>query len=177
MVTQARRPLYATLAYRVRQFRAAVRASVSDDERGLVARLLLPSELRLFEAMPAYDQRHCLDVFYALREAGHDDILLLRAALFHDCGKVDDDGTPLSLPWYIAASLLKALAPPLYRLLAASGRGPLRPLRVYAEHAWRGSRMAALAGSPPAIVQTIRHYHDPSPSGMAALLKWADEQH
>jgi hypothetical protein len=177
MITSARRPLYATLAYRVRQFRTAVRANVSDEEHALVARLLAPAELPLFEAMPAYDQRHCLDVFYTLREAGHDDLLLLRAALFHDCGKVDDDGTPMSLPWYIAASLLKSLAPPLYRLLAMSGRGPLRPLRVYAEHAWRGSRMAARAGSPAAIVETLRHYHDPNPAGMAALLHWADEQH
>lgn len=177
MTTPVRRPLYATLAYRVRQFRAALAATVGDDERALVARLLAPAELPLFEAMPAYDQRHCLDVFYTLRAAGHDDILLLRAALFHDCGKLDDDGTPMSLPWYIAASLLKALAPPLYRVLAASGRGPLRPLRVYAEHAWRGSRMAARAGSPPAIVQAIRHYHDKQPTGLAAQLQWADEQH
>lgn len=177
MTKPARRPLYATLAYRVRQLRGALAASVSDEERALVARLLAPGELPLFEAMPAYDQRHCLDVFYTLREAGHDDILLLRAALFHDCGKVDDDGTPMSLPWYIAASLLKALAPPLYRVLAASGRGPLRHLRVYAEHAWRGSRMAMRAGSPPTIVQAIRHYHDERPTGMAAQLKWADEQH
>ncbi|MBC8075479.1 MAG: hypothetical protein H7Y32_05340 [Chloroflexales bacterium] len=177
MTTPVRQPLYATLAYRVRQFRAALAATVGDDEHALVARLLAPAELPLFEAMPAYDQRHCLDVFYTLRAAGHDDILLLRAALFHDCGKLDDDGTPMSLPWYITASLLKALAPPLYRVLAEIGRGPLRPLRVYAEHAWRGSRMAARAGSPPTIVQAIRHYHDKQPTGLAAQLQWADEQH
>jgi hypothetical protein len=37
--------------------------------------------------------------------------------------------------------------------------------------------MAAQAGSPPAIVTTLRHYHDPAPEGRAALLQWADQQH
>jgi hypothetical protein len=35
--------------------------------------------------------------------------------------------------------------------------------------------MAAAAGCPAEIVETIRHYHDPAPSGRAAMLHWADE--
>jgi putative nucleotidyltransferase with HDIG domain len=161
------------MIYRARQFFAALRATVSAEERGMVAATLRPAELRLFAAMPAYDQRHCLDVHRTLLQAGHRDPLLLRAALFHDCGKLDDAGRPMALPWYIAATLLKR-APALY--LAAARLAPLRPIAVYAEHAWRGARMAHDAGSPPEIVATIRHYHDPAPTGRAALLKWADEQ-
>ncbi|GAB4448143.1 MAG: HDIG domain-containing protein [Chloroflexi bacterium OHK40] len=159
-------------AYRVRQFIAAVRARVSDTERAMVAATLTPAELRLFAAMPPYDQRHCLDVHHTLVAAGHRDPLLLRAALFHDCGKLDDDGRPMPIGWYVAATLLKR-APALY--LVAARICP--PVRRYAEHAWRGARMAAQAGSPPEIVAIIRHYHDPTPGGRAALLKWADEQH
>lgn len=164
------------LLYRARQFFAALRARVSADERYLVASRLSPAEQVLFAAMPLYDQRHCLDVFYTLREAGYSDELLLRAAIFHDCGKVDERGRPMPLSWYVAASLLKSVAPGLYSALAASGKGCLRPLRVYAEHAWRGAQLAAAAGSPPEVVATIRHYHDDAPTGRAALLKWADER-
>lgn len=164
------------LAYRVKQFISAVRASIRPEEHMIVAELLTPAEQQLFYAMPLYDQRHCFDVFETLRRAGISDRLLLRAALFHDCGKVDDDGRPMLLHWYIVVSLLKQLTPRLYFSLAASGRGPLRALRVYAEHAWRGSRMALAAGSPPEIVEAIRHYHDLAPSGRAAILQWADEQ-
>jgi putative nucleotidyltransferase with HDIG domain len=162
------------MIYRARQFFAALRATVSDHERRMVAAALAPGELRLFAAMPRYDQRHCLDVHRTLLEAGHRDPLLLRAALFHDCGKLDDAGRPMALPWYIAATLLKR-APALY--IAAARLLPRGPIATYAEHAWRGARMARDAGSPPEIVTTIRHYHDPAPTGRAALLKWADEQH
>ncbi|MCU0491902.1 MAG: hypothetical protein MUD01_09960 [Chloroflexaceae bacterium] len=164
-----------SLFYRVRQFVAALRATVSAEELALVNRTLTPAEGLLFASMPAYDQRHCLDVYWTLQRAGYTDELLLRAAMFHDCGKVDE-GRPMPLLWYTLATLLKRL-PPLYQALAASGRGPLRPLRVYAEHAWRGAHLAAAAGSPPDIIVTIRHYHDVAPQGRAALLKWADEQH
>jgi hypothetical protein len=138
----------------------------------MVIRTLTAGELRLFDSMPAYDQRHCLDVHRTLARAGHGDPLLLRAALIHDCGKVDDDGRPMSLSWYVFATLLKRL-PALY---IAVGRGPLRPICIYAEHAWRGSRLAEAAGSPPEVVDALRHYHDPAPTGMAATLQWADQQ-
>lgn len=160
------------LPYRARQFVAALQARVSDAELTMVAASLTPGELRLFAAMPRYDQRHCLDVRGTLAQAGHDDPLLLRAATIHDCGKVDDAGRPMSLMWYVLATILKR-APGLY--LAAARRGG--PIAVYADHAWRGARMAAAAGSPPELVATLRHYHDPAPTGRAALLKWADEQH
>ncbi|MFQ3661087.1 MAG: hypothetical protein SNJ69_01700 [Chloroflexaceae bacterium] len=173
---RARRPERAgglpELLYRVRQFRAALEARVGPEELVVVQGLLTPAEWRLFSAMPPYDQRHCLDVYATLVAAGHADPLLLRAALVHDCGKIDDDGSPMALGWYVLATVLKR-APGLYLLAARL----LRPIALYAEHAWRGARMAAAAGSPPEVVETLRHYHDPAPAGRAALLQWADEQH
>lgn len=160
------------LLYRARQFRAALEARVGPDELVAAQALLTPAEWRLFSMMPRYDQRHCLDVYATLAAAGHADPLLLRAALVHDCGKVDDNGRPMALGWYVLATVLKR-APGLYLLAARV----LRPVAVYAEHAWRGARMAAAAGSPPEMVEALRHYHDPAPTGRAALLQWADEQH
>ncbi len=174
MTTDNQQPM--SLRYRARQFFAAMRAEVRADERAMVARTLAPEEFCLFDCMPTYDQRHCLDVHRTLVDAGHCDPLLLRAAIFHDCGKVDDDGRPMGLGWYILVTLLRRI-PPLYHAAAASGRGPLRPVRIYAEHAWRGAQMAAAVGSPPEIVTILRHYHDLAPTGLAAILQWADEQH
>lgn len=171
-----RHPL-SELRYRVRQFRAAIRAELQPEEWQQVAQVLTAAEYRLFLDMPRYDQRHCLDVYTTLVRAGHTDPYLLRAALIHDCGKVDDDGRGLPLFWYPLVTLLKKVTPALYRAAAASGRGPLRPLRLYAEHAWRGAQMAARAGSPAAMVAIIRHSHDVAPTGQAALLQWADRQH
>lgn len=162
-------------AYRMRQFRRAVGARVTPDELAMVAALLTPGEWRLFMAMPLYDRRHCLDVYATLLAAGEREPLLLRAALIHDCGKVDDAGQPMSLGWYVLATVLKRI-PGLYLAVARLGGGR-NPVAIYAEHAWRGARMAAAAGSPPELVAALRHYHDPQPSGYAALLKWADDQH
>jgi putative nucleotidyltransferase with HDIG domain len=157
--------------YQARQFLAALRARVSDEEWAMVRATLAPGELRLFQAMPLYDQRHCLDVHRTLLGAGHADPLLLRAAIFHDCGKLDDRGRPMPLRWYVLATLLKRV-PPLYLLAARL----FPPVAIYAEHARRGARMAKSVGSPPAIVAAILHYHDPAPTGLAAVLQWADER-
>ncbi len=171
------RPPLSELRYRIRQFQAAIQAEVQAEEWQLVAQVLTAAEYRLFLDMPRYDQRHCLDVYTTLVRAGYSDPYLLRAALIHDCGKVDDDGRGLPLFWYTLVTMLKKVAPGLYGAAAASGRGPLHPLRIYAEHAWRGAQMAARAGSPAEVVSIIRHYHDVAPTGQAALLQWADQQH
>jgi GNAT superfamily N-acetyltransferase len=164
------------IGYRLRQLRSALRARIDPAEHAIVAERLNPAEQALFCAMPRYDQRHCLDVFHTLVEDGEQDALVLRAALYHDCGKVDDDGCPMALPWYILATLLKRI-PPLYIALARRSAGIFRPLYLYAHHAHRGAGLAAGAGAPAEVVATIRHYHDPTPQGRAARLQWADQQH
>lgn len=164
----------AELAYRVRQFRAALRATVSPAEYALVATTLSPGEQRLFALMPRYDQRHCLDVYNTLVAAGHTDPILLRAALIHDCGKVNDADQPMSLNWYVGVTVLKRF-PGLYLAMARIG-GATGPVAIYAEHAARGARMAAAVGAPAELCAILRHYHDPAPTGAAAVLQWADDQ-
>jgi hypothetical protein len=163
------------ISYRIKQFLQAIWGRVTPAELELVQRTLPPAELRLFQAMPRYDQRHCLDVYWTLWHAGQRAPLLLRAALVHDCGKIDDQGRPMHLAWYMLVTLLR-MVPPLYAAAAASGRGSLLRVRIYAEHAWRGSRMLAAADAPPEIIAIVRHYHDLTPQGDAAILQWADNQ-
>src|SRR5439155_16099509 len=100
--------------YRLSQLFAALTAHLTPEERALVAATLSPAELRLFERMPQHDQRHCLDVYRLLLRGGYDDPLLLRVALLHDCGKVDDQGRPIPLPYYGLFVVLTRAAPALY---------------------------------------------------------------
>ncbi len=165
------------LRQRLRQLFAALTARVSPDERALVAKTLSAAELRLFERMPRFDQRHCLDVYHTLVRGGYDDLLLLRAALIHDCGKVDDDGRPIPLIYYGLFVVVRKLVPSLYRRAARDGRGPLHPFAVHAAHDERGALLAAAAGSPAGLVAILRDYAARRTTVQTAALFWADEQH
>jgi hypothetical protein len=165
-----------TARYRLRQFLAAVGGQIALDERVLVVRLLGPGELRLFERMPRFDQRHCLDVYHTLARAGHDDPLLLRAALIHDCGKVADDGRTIRLLHYGLFVVLKKFAPSLYQRAASDGRGLLWPFAVHAAHEQRAALLAEMVGSPPELVAILRDYAARRVTERTATLWWADEQ-
>jgi hypothetical protein len=161
---------------RLKQFLAAISAHVTLDERVLVVTTLSDSELLLFERMPVFDQRHCLDVYHTLVRNGHNDPHLLRAALIHDCGKLDDAGAPIPLFYYGLFVVLKALAPRLYERAAADGRGPLRRFAVHARHEMRAAALAEALGSPPEVVAILRDYAARNATARSTALHWADEQ-
>ena len=163
--------------HRLQQLWSAVWGRVSAAEEAFVAQLLPACELPLYTRMPRRDRRHCLDVYYTLVKAGIDDPLILRAALFHDTGKVDASGRAVPLVWYGGCVILKRWFPRSYALLAASPRGFRRWIHQYAHHGPIGARMALAAGSPTAIGAMLQHYHDDNPCGRAAVLQWADQQH
>jgi hypothetical protein len=162
--------------YRLRQLRSALAACLSPDETRLVKTLLTPAEQRLFWRMPRFDQRHCLDVLQTLRQSGQTDPLLLRAALLHDCGKVDDQGRPIPLLYYGLFVVLRRAAPGLFARAARDGRGPLRPFAVHAAHEQRSAALAAAAGSPPALVAILQDYAARRSTPETRALAWADDQ-
>jgi len=166
----------ARFRYRLAQFLAAVTARLTPEERALTAAVLSPAELPLFERMPQHDQRHCLDVYRLLRRGGYADPLLLRAALLHDCGKVDDNGRPIPLPYYGLFVVLKRVAPALYGWAARDGRGLLQPFAIHAAHDQRSARMAEAAGSPPEVVATLLDYAERRMTERTRALSWADNQ-
>ncbi|MEO7912443.1 MAG: hypothetical protein ABIV47_22580 [Roseiflexaceae bacterium] len=164
------------VGYRWRQFAAAVAARLTPEERALVAAALSPAELALFERMPRHDQRHCLDVYRLLLRGGYADPLLLRAALLHDCGKVDDAGKPIPLLYYGLFVIMKRVTPALYAWAAHDGRGLLRPFAIHVAHDQRSARMAQVAGSPPEVVATLRDYAERRMTERTRALSWADNQ-
>ena len=160
---------------RVGQFFRALFARVEPQEIAQVARDLTPDQFALFARMQRVDQRHSLDVWNTLRAAGHDDPLLLRAALLHDVGKA---AARLSIWHRVAFVLTKRFAPDWLARLDGDVKGWKAPFAAYARHALRSSDWAAQAGSDPRVVACIRGHHDPDePDRRSATLRWADEQH
>lgn len=164
------------ISRRLRQFTSALTARVRPEERALLARALSPAELELFARMPLFDQRHTLDVRHTLARAGHRDPALLRAALLHDCGKVDDDGRPIPLLYYGLFVVLRRLAPGLYGRAARHGRGPLQVFRVHAEHEARSARLVAATGDAAAAA-ILGDYAAGRITPLTAALGWADNLH
>lgn len=162
--------------HRLRQFFAAVGAHLSLEERGALVRLLSPGELWLFERMPRFDQRHCLDVYHTLLRAGYDNPALLKAALLHDCGKVSNDGRPIPLIYYGIFVILQAFAPQLYRWATRYGRGPLWPFAIHAVHERRSARLATAAGCDLSVVTILDDYAEGRATPLTAALHWADNQ-
>lgn len=158
---------------RVHQFVTAISASVAPAEQSLLTTFLSKRELQLFERMPRFDQRHSLDVYHTLARAGHTDPALLKAALLHDCGKVDDDGRSTPLIYYGVFVILQRLAPSLYRWAARNGRGIMRPFAIHAQHDQRGALLIEQAGSAD-VATIVRDYGEGRRTAQTAALSWAD---
>ena len=125
--------------------------------------------------MPQFDQRHVLDVYHTLQQAGTSDAALLHAVLLHDTGKVDQRGQPIPLLYYGLFVVLQRLAPGLYQRAAAHGSGALRPFATHATHELRSVTYAEQAGSPAEVIAILRDYAEGRTSEACRALAWADD--
>jgi hypothetical protein len=159
--------------YRSRQFFRSVGASIDDDERAEVARLLTEGQRRLFFSMTARDQRHSLDVLHVLLRQDQTDRHLLSAALLHDVGK-----GRIRLWHRVAYVLIRAASPGLLRKLASSESGSWRgALAAIANHAERGASLVRATGASDEVVHLVRCHEtaDGDNDPRQALLRAADE--
>jgi hypothetical protein len=142
---------------------------VAPSERAELAAWLTSAQLGLFDAMPAADRRHGLDVVATLRSSGASDPDLLVAGLLHDAGK----GPTVGLWHRVAWSLGERYGSWVWRLV--------RPLPGFAaalermrDHAECSADLARSAGCSPRTVELIRHQAAPE-DGDGAVLRLADE--
>ena len=156
--------------YRSRQFFGSVRPRVDEALREQAFALLNDSQRTLFSSMTTRDQQHCLDVYHALREEGHDDSDLLIAALLHDAGK----GT-IELWHRVAFVVLAATSPRLLDRIARPGDGGDWREALYRcrNHPELGAELARKAGSSERVAGLISE-QTPEDRQLAAL-KAADE--
>ena len=161
------------MLYRVWRFFRAALARVRVSEVRLAEEHLSPAQMALFLGMARCDQRHCLDVFHTLYDAGHRDVALLQAALIHDVGK---SAGGLTLFHRSAVVLMQRYAPALLCRLATNGSGWRRPFVIHVRHARLSAERAQEAGSSSAVVALIRDHHsaDLEDNRSVALLR-ADE--
>ena len=144
---------------RVKQFWRACRAAVEPREMYGLSEYLDPSQRALFARMTVSDQRHCLDMFYSLRERLGADGPLLQAALLHDSGK---SAAPVRLWHRVVYVLLGRLSEPARsKLCAHGGRGWRAPFFVLAHHTDLGADLALKAGCSAEVVALIRSHQRP----------------
>jgi HD-like signal output (HDOD) protein len=109
-----------------------------------------------------------------LQRAGHDDPVLLQAALLHDVGKA---AARLTLWHRVGMVLIERLAPRWMDRLARRQQGWAAPFLVHARHPEIGARWAAQAGCSAEVVDLIRRHQDPHVgNGRLAVLQLADRQ-
>ena len=164
-------------SYRVGQFLASLRPRVTDEEQACLGAWLPPMAVELFRGMPLRDQRHSLDVYHALRDAGCDQADLLAAALLHDVGKSVHDGRPIRWWHRVLVVLMEAARPGLVDRLASDVRDSWRyPFYAQRHHPGQGAQLARQAGCSELTATLIAQHQDklsgPPANETEALLAW-----
>jgi hypothetical protein len=127
--------------------------------------------------MPLRDQRHSLDVFHALRQAGCDQPDLLAAALLHDAGKGVHGGRPIRWWHRVLVVLMETARPGLVDRLAGDAPDSWRyPFYAQRHHPGQGALLAQQAGCSQLTATLIAQHQDkllgPPANETETLLAW-----
>ena len=168
------------MGQRLKQFRSAMLARLTDDDRGYVKGLLTEKEQELFDRLSIPDQCHAIRVARTIEQlltADCDAGLAVRAGLLHDIGRT---GRDMGTGGKVISVLARAAMPGLSRRLARYGRkktGLRHILYVYYRHPQIGAGMLREIGLLREAAIVERHHCAPSPddSPELCLLRRADE--
>ncbi|AIS51964.1 hypothetical protein TKV_c07810 [Thermoanaerobacter kivui] len=80
---------------RIKQYFKAKKAKIYKEDYKFLMGFLNEKELEYFNKLPVYEKRHFLDVcYYLIDKYRVEEYDLLKAALFHDIGKIKTKITP-----------------------------------------------------------------------------------
>ncbi len=164
--------------YRIIQFARQVAPRRMEPLDAALRAELQPAEWELVARLTAGDRAHLFDTWRRLKETGCRDPDVLKAALLHDIGKVDDRGR-VYLAHRVTAVLLHRFAPRVLGRLAGNGVPGWRYGYYLAiEHPRTGAELARLAGSSVRVCWLIAHHQDNGAAGDEglALLQSVDEE-
>lgn len=153
--------------YRVRQFLRMAGILGPSRAGGLrleITALLSPAERAIFSRLSEADRRHSVELATRLWRDGHDDPLLLRAALLHDVGKAE---AGIRLWHRVVVVLVNRFAPRLRGWLTATSVGWRQPFFAIWHHPVIGADRLQQVGAPAEVIWLVRHHECPGdhPSG------------
>lgn len=147
-------------------------AKITPQDEDILAQLLSPSERALFERMPIDAQRHSLNVYLMLEDAGQSDPDLAVAALLHDVGKVAAAESGVRLGLWLRGPLVvaEAISPRTVHRWASPdpSMGWRYAMYVHIHHPEIGAKWAEAAGTSATACWLIAAHQDkvpPQPHG------------
>lgn len=137
----------------VRRFFEVVTAQPLDaTERSEIEPYLSDADRHLFWSQDDADQRHALETARAVRERVGPDPIAVRAALFHDVGKIHSRLGPVRRSLATVMGVLRLPLP--------------RRFRDYLDHGPRGAVDLERAGAEELVVAFARWHPGPPPDGV-----------
>lgn len=155
------------LVYRSRQFWQAITTRSTRDGKELIASILTPSQIELFNLMQESEQAHSLTVLKELRKRGDENIDLQAAALLHDVGKVR---APLRLWERVLVVIVNAFCPQCVQKWGSipdgdtlNGLGWRRAFVVAEQHPLWGADLVSQTGASALVVSLIARHQEKIP--------------
>ncbi len=137
----------------MKRFVAVLTARPLDsEERDEIEAYLTDADRALFWSQDVADQRHALDTARAVRERLGPQTTAVRAALFHDVGKIHSRLGPLRRSLATVMGALRMPVPPRFR--------------DYLDHGPRGADDLERAGAEELVVAFARRHPGPPPDGI-----------
>jgi len=153
------------ILYRSRQFWLAIISRSTQQNAELLATILSPSQVELFQRMQKSEQAHSLMVLDELMNQGEENSDLLTAALLHDVGKTR---APMRLWERVMVVIVNIFCQECIQKLGAiniddaeKASGWRRAFIVAEQHPAWGADLAAECGTSPLAVSLIAHHQVP----------------
>jgi hypothetical protein len=142
------------MLYRVKQFLWGITAKLNDEDKEFINNYLNEYERKLFFSLPVYEQVHSLRVAKGVLKESKDkglyDVLIVKAALLHDIGKINSGLNLITKSIIVILDKLTS-----GRLKKLTG---ITPINVYYNHP--EIAMSYLEDEDKNIKYLIRNHHN-----------------